>query len=332
MAVKKGLGRGLDILIPKDNKRKDNIQESKNNSTNDNHEGKSVQKKGSDKTINEKDKVNEENVTKGNDQQILVDINKIEPNRNQPRKQFDEDSIEELADSIRQYGLIQPLVVQPKGDYYEIIAGERRWRASKEANLKKVPVIIKEYNDSDTLKISLIENLQRENLNPIEEAQAYQVLKKDYGLKQDEIASSVSKSRTAIANIMRLLKLDERIQNLIMEDQISYGHGRALLAIEDKEIQYKTALKIRDGNLSVREAERLVKKVIDQINKEKEEERVENQNNDNNFDMKVYEDKLKEIIGSKVVIKNNKNNKGKIEIDYFSKEEFERIIEFLQNL
>ena len=228
--------------------------------------------------------------------------------------------------------MIQPLIVQQKGDYYEIIAGERRWRASKEANLKKVPVIIKEYNDTDVLKISLIENLQRENLNPIEEAQAYQVLKKDYGLKQDEIASSVSKSRTAIANIMRLLKLDERIQNLIMEDQISYGHGRALLAIEDKEIQYKTALKIRDGNLSVREAERLVKKVIDQINKEKEEERVENQNNDNNFDMKVYEDKLKEIIGSKVVIKNNKNNKENIEIDYFSKEEFERIIEFLQNL
>ena len=184
----------------------------------------------------------------------MLDINIIEPNRNQPRKQFDDEGIEELADSIRKYGLIQPLLVQKKGDYYEIIAGERRWRASKEADLKKVPVIIKDYSDSEALKVSLIENLQRENLNAIEEAQAYQILKKEYGLKQDEIASSVSKSRAAITNTMRLLKLDERIQNLIVEDQITSGHGRALLAIADKEVQYKAALKIRDDNLSVREA------------------------------------------------------------------------------
>ncbi len=324
MAVKKGLGRGLDILIPKDNKRKDSNPEQ----VNEGQEvltGKKVSKRKGDT-----EKIKSDKDESANRQQILVDINKIEPNRNQPRKQFDEEGIEELADSIRKYGLIQPLLVQQKGDYYEIIAGERRWRASKEANLKEVPVIIREYNDSDTLKISLIENLQRENLNPIEEAQAYQVLKKEYKLKQDEIASSVSKSRTAIANIMRLLKLDERIQNLIMEDQITYGHGRALLAIEDKEIQYKTALKIRDGNLSVRESERLVKKVLDQIDKGKDKEINEKTGNDS--DLKVYEEKLKEIIGSKVVIKNNKNNKGKIEIDFFSKEEFERIIEFLQSL
>ena len=336
MAVKKGLGRGLDILIPKEPKKA--ISNGNNNS---NSSGSKVIHNSKDQAAYDYKNMHDESDRKGfNDQDrsgldqsskeyTILDINKIEPNRNQPRKQFDEEGIDQLADSIKQYGLIQPLLVQKKGDYYEIIAGERRWRACKEANLKEVPVIIKDYNDSETLKVSLIENLQRENLNAIEEAQAYQILKKEYGLKQDEIASSVSKSRTAITNTMRLLKLDERIQNLIVEDQITSGHGRALLAIEDKEIQYKTALKIRDDNMSVREAERLVKKILDQLETESLSEKVEEKNENYNL-LKEVEEKLKEIIGSKVIIKNKNNNKGKIEIDYYSKEEFDRIIEFLQ--
>ena len=325
MAVKKGLGRGLDVLIPKDNK----------NNLSGADENKSGKTAGSKKSKANKENIDAnqaENINAAEDDKkniITLDINKIEPNRNQPRKQFDEEAIEELSDSIKKYGLIQPLIVQNKGDYYEIIAGERRWRACKAANLTEVPVIVKDFDESDVLKVSLIENLQRENLNPIEEAQAYQVLKKTYGLKQDEIAASVSKSRVAITNTMRLLKLDERIQNLILENQISSGHGRALLAIEDKEIQYKAALKIRDDNLSVREAERLVKRLLSKLEEDDKDQENKDEENARNDEIRVYEEQLKEIIGSKVVIKNNKNNKGKIEIDYYSLEEFERIMEFL---
>ena len=323
MARKKGLGRGLDILIPKDNKNSDDLngQEKKKNDREGNNNQNSpgqLSESGS------------QDLNQNGDGRIMIDINKIEPNRNQPRKQFDEEGIEELSDSIKQYGLIQPIVVQKKDDFYEIIAGERRWRACKQANLKEVPVIIKEYDEKDVLKISLIENLQRENLNPIEEAQAYQKLRDEYGLKQDEIALSVSKSRTSVTNTMRLLKLDERIQNLIYENQISSGHGRALLSIEDKELQYKTALKIRDDNLSVRESERLVKKILSESENEDTDENGSDVNKEEDRIFKGYEEQLKEIIGSKVVIKNRKNNKGKIEIDYYSKEEFERIIEYLQ--
>ena len=228
MAVRKGLGRGLDLLIPKD-------------------EG--MPKKSTEK--------NKENKEPKENQVLTLSIHDVEPNRNQPRKQFDEDAIEELADSIKQYGVIQPLIVQKKDKYYEIIAGERRWRACKKAGLKEVPVIIKNYDEKETLKISLIENLQREDLNPIEEAKAYEQLYNTYGLKQDEIAASVSKSRTAITNIMRLLKLDERVQNMVIENLISSGHGRTLLSIDDGDMQYQLAEKILDENLSVREAEKL---------------------------------------------------------------------------
>lgn len=316
MATKKGLGRGLDILIPKDGK----IKETK------------IQKT-TDKTTNKK----EENGTNNQDQKevkkekydLLVDINKIEPNRNQPRKQFDEDLLEELADSIKQFGVIQPLIVSPKDNYYEIIAGERRWRASKKAGLKKVPVIIREYSDSEILKISLIENLQREDLNPIEEAKAYQQLKEDYHLKQDDIAASVSKSRTAITNTMRLLKLDERVQKMIMDNLISSGHGRCLIPLEDKDLQYKTAIRIMDESLSVREAERMVRKVIDQEEKDKSKEEDKDKILEGTIKAMLdsYEEKIKDILGTKVSIKNKKNGKGKIEIEYYSSEELERILE-----
>lgn len=305
MAVKKGLGRGLDILIPKDSKNEEN--------------GKTT------KTV-KKEKDNEKE--KQYDQ--LIDINKIEPNRNQPRRQFDEDSIEELADSIKQYGVIQPLIVKKKDDYYEIIAGERRWRASKKAGLKKVPVLIKDYSENDILKISLIENLQREDLNPIEEAKAYQKLKEEYHLKQDEIAESVSKSRTAITNTMRLLKLDERVQKMILDNLISSGHGRTLIPIEDKELQFQTSVKIMDEGLSVRESERLVKKILNSGNKVDETEKKEDSNISPMIDH--YEERMKDILGTKVKIKNRNNNKGKIEIDYYSAIELERIIDMIQSI
>ena len=258
-----------------------------------------------------------------------MDIRKIEPNREQPRKQFDEDAIEELSESIKQFGVIQPLIVKKKGDYYEIIAGERRWRASKKAGLKKVPVIIKEYDDKEILKISLIENLQREDLNPIEEAQAYQKLQEDYGLKQDEIAASVSKSRTAITNTMRLLRLDERVQKMIMDNLITSGHGRTIIPIEDKDLQYETACKILDENLSVREAEQLVKRMMEHKQKGKEKEEEDSQKAEM---FHFFEGRMKDILGSKVTIKNKKNNKGRIEIEYYSAEELERIIDLIQSI
>ena len=304
MAIKKGLGRGLDMLIPRED-------------TSHKAEASVEKKPGQQENAEPKE------------YDVEIDIRKIEPNRNQPRKQFDEDAIEELAESIKQFGVIQPLIVKKKGDYYEIIAGERRWRASKKAGLKKVPVIIKNYDEKEILKISLIENLQREDLNPIEEAQAYQKLQEDYGLKQDEIAASVSKSRTAITNTMRLLKLDERVQKMVMDNLISSGHGRTIITIEDKELQYETACKILDENLSVREAEQLVKKLLERKpDKEKKEE--ESQQNAEMFH--YFEGRMKDILGSKVTIKNKKNNKGRIEIEYYSAEELERIIDLIQSI
>lgn len=303
MAIKKGLGRGLDMLIP--------------------HEDISS-KKEENRESGKKEKVSEEQ-----EYDIEIDIRKIEPNRNQPRKQFDEDAIEELAESIKQFGVIQPLIVQKKEDYYEIIAGERRWRAGKKAGLKKIPVIVKNYDEKEILKISLIENLQRENLNPIEEAQAYQKLQEDYGLKHDEIAASVSKSRTAITNTMRLLKLDEKVQKMIMDNLITSGHGRTLIPIEDNELQYEIACKILDENLSVREAESLVKRILD---KKDQPEKVETENPEEQKMIEFFEGRMKDILGSKVTIKNKKNNKGRIEIEYYSEEELERIIDLIQSI
>ena len=304
MAMKKGLGRGLDMLIPKEEK-KEAVQEDKKEASKKDPEKKS-------------------------EYDMMVPINQIEPNRNQPRKQFDEDAIEELADSIKQFGVIQPLIVKKRENYYEIIAGERRWRASKKAGIKKVPVIVKDYDEKEILKISLIENLQREDLNPIEEALAYQQLKSEYGLKQDEIATSISKSRTAITNTMRLLKLDERVQKMVMDNLITSGHGRTLIPIENKEVQYQTAVKIMDEGLSVREAERIVKKMLEDKKQNKEEASLEQQ--EEQIYLSFFEGKMKDILGSKVTIKNKKNQKGKIEIEYYSKDELERIIDLIQSI
>ena len=258
--------------------------------------------------------------------QIMMKINEVEPNREQPRKNFEEDALLELADSIKQFGVLQPLIVQKKKDYYEIIAGERRWRAAKLAGVKEIPVIIKEYTDQEIVEISLIENIQRENLNPIEEAMAFKKLLTEFHLKQDEVAERVSKSRTAVTNSMRLLKLSDKVQQMIVDDMISTGHARALLAIDDPEQQYILANKIFDEKLSVRETEKLVKDIK---NPKKEKPKKEIQNS---FVYENLEERMKSVIGTKVHVNHKPNGKGKIEIEYYSDSELERIFELLMSI
>lgn len=298
MAVKnKGLGRGLDKLIP-ENK---NIKTAK------------LEKK-------------EESTAEGKSGELMVKINSVEPNRDQPRKNFEEDALLELADSIRQMGVLQPLLVRKKDDYYEIIAGERRWRAAKIAGLKEVPVIVKEYTEQEILEIGLIENIQRENLNPIEEALAYKKLLEEFNLKQDEVAERVSKSRTAVTNSMRLLKLNEKVQQMIIDDMITTGHARALLAIDDLEQQYILANRIFDEKLSVRETEKLIKD-LKNPKKEKVKQPVVNE-----FLYKDLANKMKDVMGTKVNISTRGNGKGKIEIEYYSDKELERMFDMIMSI
>ena len=300
MAVKRnGLGKGLDSLIP--NKTEKTV-----------------------KTENKPEQKNEE--SQNSSGEILVKINQVEPNREQPRKEFDEDSLMELADSIKQFGILQPLLVQKRKDYYEIIAGERRWRAAKIAGIKEVPIIIRDYTNQEIVEISLIENIQRENLNPIEEAMAYKRLLEEFHLKQDEVAERVSKSRTAVTNSMRLLKLSPRVQQMIVDDMISTGHARALLAIDDEEQQYQLANRIFDEKLSVRETEKLVKALK---NPKKE---VKKQKAEHTFVYDNIEEQMKNIIGTKVSVNPKANGKGKIEIEYYSEEELERIYDLIMTI
>ena len=251
----------------------------------------------------------------------------MEPNRNQPRKEFDKEALSELAASIKQYGILQPIMVQKNGDMYEIIAGERRWRAAKEAGLKEVPVIVRDYDKQKIMEISIIENIQRENLNPIEEAMAYQCLMEEYGLKHDELADKVSKNRSTITNSMRLLRLSENIQQMIIDGKISTGHAKVLLSVENKEEQEKIAAELISKSLSVRELEKLVKKYIKPRKKKENKETI-----DYSLFYKEYEDKLKDILGTKVQINTKDKNKGRIEIDYYSAAELERIVELLNTI
>ncbi len=302
MAVKRnGLGKGLDSLIPNKNEKKPKTSAK----------------------IDDREKKEEEVLKSG---EIMVKINQVEPNRDQPRKDFDEDALVELADSIKQFGILQPLIVQKKKDYYEIIAGERRWRAAKIAGVKEVPVIVKEFTDQEIVEISLIENIQRENLNPIEEAMAYKRLLEEFNLKQDEIAERVSKSRTAVTNSMRLLKLSPRVQQMIVDDMISTGHARALLAIDDEEQQYILANKIFDEKLSVRETEKLVKALK---NPKKE---IKKPKSEHTFVYDNIEEQMKNIIGTKVSVNPKANGKGRIEIEYYSEEELERIYDLIMTI
>lgn len=257
-------------------------------------------------------------------------IDEIEPNHLQPRKNFNEDALHELADSIRQFGIIQPLVVQKsENDIYEIIAGERRWRAARIAGLKEVPVIIKDYSNEESVEIALIENIQREDLNPIEEAMAFQRLIEEFGLKQDEAAEKVAKSRTAVTNSLRLLKLDDRVKQMIIDDMISSGHGRAILAIEDKDQQYLVATQVFDHKMSVRETEKLVKSLCQPKNTSDKSKALDQESL---IVLKSMEEKIKSIIGTKVCIKGKANNKGKIEIEYYSMDELERIMDLFESV
>ena len=257
----------------------------------------------------------------------MMKISMIEPNREQPRKKFDEDALQELSESIKQYGILQPLLVSDKKDYYEIVAGERRWRAAKMAGLKEVPVVVKEFSTQEIVEISLIENIQREDLNPVEEAMAYKRLIDEFHLKQDEIAERVSKSRTAVTNSMRLLKLDSRVQQMMVDEMISAGHARAILAISDPEQQYNAAMKVFDEKLSVRETEKLVKSILTPTKKKPV---VSNPTEDAIYES--LEEKMKGIIGTRVFIHRKKNNKGKIEIEYYSRDDLDRIIDLFESI
>ncbi|MCI8915026.1 MAG: ParB/RepB/Spo0J family partition protein [Lawsonibacter sp.] len=297
MAVrpKRGLGKGLDAMIP--------VQENTSTPSAEIAEDKPEEKKA----------------------ETIVKITQVEPNREQPRKNFDEDALQELADSIKQFGLLQPILVQDRKTYYEIIAGERRWRAAKLAGLKEVPVIIRDYTEQEIVEISLIENIQREDLNPIEEAQAYKRLLTEFNLKQDEVAERVSKSRTAVTNSMRLLKLCDEVQQMIIDDMLSTGHARALITIEDPEQQYTIAQKIFDEKLSVRDVEKLVK------NLNKPEKPKKDIIEDKSLEI-IYQDvseKLKQSLGTKVEVSSKGNGSGKIEIEFYSHDDLERIIELL---
>lgn len=257
---------------------------------------------------------------------IDVDINKIEPNKSQPRKSFDEEKLNELSQSILEMGIIQPIIVKKNGEYFEIIAGERRWRAARIAGLKTVPAIVKEYTDMETLEISLIENIQRENLNPIEEAITYKRFTDEFKLNQENIAKKVGKSRVAVTNSMRLLNLDLRVQELLKQNKLSAGHARAILAIDDFDAQFEIAEKVIEEQYSVRMTENLVKKYVEAKNSDTKENLKERHNKNENAEIyKAIQKDLNDILGTKVILKNGKN-KGKIEIEYYSEKELDRLI------
>ena len=303
MAAKpaRGLGKGLDSLIP------NAVGEAK------------VKKETKAEAVAP---VKEEK----NGQETIVKITMVEPNRKQPRKNFDEDALQELSDSIKQFGLIQPILVQDRKDHYEIIAGERRWRAAKMAGLKEVPVIIRDYSEREIMEISLIENIQREDLNPIEEAMAYKRLLEEFHLKQDEVAERVSKSRVAVTNSIRLLKLSEKVQEMVIEDMISTGHARALLAVEDPEEQLTLAQRVFDEKLSVREVEKIVKNLHkpEKTKKKTEDKTMEAIYQD-------IEDKLKQKLSTKVTVTSKGEGAGKIEIEFYNHDDLDRLLDMIGN-
>lgn len=295
--VQRGLGKGIDSLIP-------------------NVVGETKAKKEESTTAGKKE-------TGAEGPETMVKITMVEPNREQPRKNFDEDSLQELADSIKQFGLLQPILVQDRKDHYEIIAGERRWRASRMAGLQEVPVIIRNYSEQEIVEISLIENIQREDLNPIEEAQAYKRLLTEFHLKQDEVAERVSKSRAAVTNSVRLLKLSDEVQQMVIDDMISTGHARALLAVEDAEEQYNLAQKIFDEKLSVRDVEKLVKNLHKPAKAKKQDDKTLEA---------IYQDieeKLKQRLSTKVTVTSKGEGAGKIEIEFYNHEDLDRLIDLM---
>lgn len=364
MARKSGLGRGLDSLIPnksfaaqtkinnirantektisdkadgnKVNKNKDNstvkkssaAKRTKDTTTTDNVVKKTTEGKGTSRGVSatvSKEISKPLNVV---DEVINVKITKVEPNREQPRKSFNKEGLDELASSIGEYGVIQPILVKKEKDHYTIIAGERRWRAANLAGLKEVPVIVCDYDDMKSAEISLIENIQREDLNAIEQARAYQSLISDFNLRQEDVAKKVSKSRAAVTNSLRLLKLSAPAQNLLINGEISEGHARTLLSLPDAKAQSDVARKIAAEHLSVRETEKLVKRILNP----KPLKRTGTRNDVNELIFKDMEEQMRNALGTKVTIDHTGKNKGKIQIDYYSDEELERIIQLISSI
>ncbi len=293
MAKKTGLGRGLDALIPE--------------------------------SVEVGNKAERKTETDNKDAILWVKLTKLEPDPEQPRKDFGEDEINELADSIKTHGVFQPLIVQKKERGYMIVAGERRWRAAKIAGLHEVPVIVKELTEQEKFEIQLLENLQRQKLNPIEEGQAYRRLISEYGLKQDELGERIGKNRVTITNAMRLLNLDNRVQQMVIEGKLTQGHARSLLGISDGDKQYEMACRIFDEKMTVREIEKMVRD-FDKPQKPKGPKK-----NTEALDLilRKYEDEVRESLGAKVTIKAKDQKKGRIEIEYYSAEELEMLVKRL---
>lgn len=305
--AKKGLGRGLGAIF-----------------------GEDVIKESEDEIA--KTKMTMADILDEKGSELMIKVALIEPNKDQPRKDFNEDQLRELAESIKRYGVLQPLLVQKKGAFYEIIAGERRWRAAKIAGLKEIPVVLREYSKQEGMEIALIENVQRADLNPIEEALAYQQLVKEFQLTQEEIAARVAKNRATITNSLRLLKLDEQIQEMLAQNLISSGHARALLSLEQKGLQLKAVKLILDGRLSVRETERLVKRMLKEAAGDEDEKTEKSRDEALEIIYQNLEDRMKTIMGTKVSIHNKDKNKGRIEIEYYSEAELERIVEMIESI
>lgn len=305
--AKKGLGRGLGAIF-----------------------GEDVIKESEDEIA--KTKMTMADILDEKGSELMIKVALIEPNKDQPRKDFNEDQLRELAESIKRYGVLQPLLVQKKGAFYEIIAGERRWRAAKIAGLKEIPVVLREYSKQEGMEIALIENVQRADLNPIEEALAYQQLVKEFQLTQEEIAAKVAKNRATITNSLRLLKLDEQIQEMLVQNLISSGHARALLSLEQKGLQLKAVKLILDGRLSVRETERLVKRMLKEAAGDEDEKTEKSRDEALEIIYQNLEDRMKTIMGTKVSIHNKDKNKGRIEIEYYSEAELERIVEMIESI
>lgn len=290
---------------------------------------------GTNTAIDEAVDKNIEDNTSKKTGELMVKISLVEPNRNQPRKMFDKDSLDELTKSVKQYGVLQPIIVKKTGNRYEIVAGERRWRAAQAAGLSEVPVVVRDYDDQKAKEIAIIENIQRTDLNPIEEALAYKSLIEEYNLTQEELSDKVSKNRSTITNSLRLLKLSKNIQQYMIDGKISSGHARALLSLEDEGKRELLALDIMKRSLSVRDTEKAAKTLSKKKNVELDEltESVkEDTVRDLSLFYKEYEDSIQGVLGTKVHINQKDKNKGRIEIEYYSQVELDRIMDIFRTL
>lgn len=329
MKKHRGLGRGLDALIPNAMEEEQHQQEGQQSSESESEKEKAAAKPRAKKASAEPIETDNDRKAAGKEAEKeaglvrMVRTSRVEPDRNQPRKSFDKEKLQELADSIKAKGLLEPIIVRETGDHFEIIAGERRWRACRLAELNEIPVIVKDYSDLERVEISLIENIQREDLNPIEEANAYRRLIDEFHLKQDELAERVSKNRTSIANSMRLLKLGSKVQEMAADGRLSMGQARALIPVEDEDQQLALAEKIVEQQLSVRDVEKLIRDLQRKPREKKEK--------DPGLEL-IYRDlenRINAALGMKVAIKSQNEKSGKLEITYSNQDDLEKLMDKL---